>query len=224
MKINPLKLMLTGLFVLAGTQLHAADGPLRAPTPRAGLFFEEVWQQLPKGGEYPVTPQNVVNQDLDLKLYGPQGDRIGMGGIADNDTNPPHIWTGECGAGCSFALRSKTRYADLTGTARIMVQTKTSGFHKVHPFIKLADGTTYIGDLAIGNSRDFLYTEFRIDELTWNGFDAQTGLTMRAKVEKPDLSKVDEIGFTDLSPGSGHGQQGWSDVGTIRVYANAVPR
>ena len=34
----------------------------------------------------------------------------------------------------------------------------------------------------------------------------------------------DEIGYVDLIPGSGHGAGGWSDVGAIEVYANAVKR
>jgi hypothetical protein len=43
-------------------------------------------------------------------------------------------------------------------------------------------------------------------------------------VEKPDLSKVDEVGFTDLMPGSGHGPGGWSDVAQIEVYGKPVKR
>jgi len=39
-----------------------------------------------------------------------------------------------------------------------------------------------------------------------------------------DLSKVDEIGFADLSPGSGHGDGGYSDVSWIEVYGKPVPR
>jgi hypothetical protein len=39
-----------------------------------------------------------------------------------------------------------------------------------------------------------------------------------------DLSKVDEIGFTDLMPGSGHGDGGYSDLGWIEVYGKPVPR
>jgi hypothetical protein len=39
-----------------------------------------------------------------------------------------------------------------------------------------------------------------------------------------NLSKVDEIGFADLTPGSGHGQGGYSDVGRIEVYGKPVPR
>jgi hypothetical protein len=34
-------------------------------------------------------------------------------------------------------------------------------------------------------------------------------------IEKPDLSKVDEFGFADLMPGTGHGSGGWINVGKI---------
>jgi hypothetical protein len=43
-------------------------------------------------------------------------------------------------------------------------------------------------------------------------------------MDRADLSKVDEIGFVDLMPSSGHGQGGWSDVAQIEVYATPVPR
>ena len=43
-------------------------------------------------------------------------------------------------------------------------------------------------------------------------------------VEKPDLSRVDEIGFADLMPGSGHGWGGFVNVGRIDVYGTPVKR
>jgi hypothetical protein len=43
-------------------------------------------------------------------------------------------------------------------------------------------------------------------------------------VDKPDLSKVDEVGFVDLIPASGHGPGGWSDVAQIEVYGKPVAR
>ncbi len=43
-------------------------------------------------------------------------------------------------------------------------------------------------------------------------------------VEKPDLTRVDEVGFVDLMPGSGHGPGGWSDVAAIEVYGKPVKR
>jgi len=40
----------------------------------------------------------------------------------------------------------------------------------------------------------------------------------------PDLSKVDEVGFADLIPGSGHGTGGWVHFGSLEVYGKPVPR
>ena len=39
-----------------------------------------------------------------------------------------------------------------------------------------------------------------------------------------DLSKVEAVGFADLTPGSGHGLGGFSDMGWIEVYGKAVAR
>lgn len=226
------KLVLAALFTLAGIQSAgaAAEGGAipRGPAPRPGLFFEETWQQIPKGGENPISQDHVANPKLELKLYGPQHELLQVVGVPVGepgyDANPVHTWSGLCGAGCTFAFRHKDAYADLTGAARIMVQSKTSGFHKIHPFIKLADGSTYIGDIELGQTYDFLFDEFRIEQVRWIAFNTELGVTRGNLLDSIDLSKVDEIGFTDLQPGADHGPGGWSDVAVVRVYANAVPR
>jgi hypothetical protein len=43
-------------------------------------------------------------------------------------------------------------------------------------------------------------------------------------VEKPDLSKVDEIGWAQLMPGSGHGVGGFVAVSKFEVWGKPVPR
>ena len=218
--------LLTILSVVSFSIYAAAEGgaPPPPPAPRAGLFFEEAWQQLPKGGENPISQAHISNPALELKLYGPKSDQLQITGFDGNDTNPTHTWSGLCGAGCTFAFRHTDAFADLTGSARMMVQSKTSGFHKIHPFIKLADGTTYIGDYELGQTTDFLFQEFRFQQVKWISFNTETGFTRGNLVDTIDLSRVDEIGFTDLQPGADHGPGGWSDVAVVRVYANAVPR
>jgi len=206
----------------------APDGAPRLPTPRPGLFFEETWQQVPAGGEQPISQAHLTNASLELKTYGPKNEELQITGIAVGepgyDANPIHTWSGLCGAGCTFAFKHRDSYADLTGAARIMVQSKTSGFHKIHPFVKLADGKTYIGNLDFGQTSDFLFTEFRIQDVQWIEFNTETGVTRGNLLPSIDLGKVDEIGFTDLQPGADHGPGGWSDVAVVRVYANAVAR
>jgi hypothetical protein len=219
------RLAALGALALSLMGAAAGDGQApRGPAPRAGLLFEENWQQLPQGGENPIVQAHVANPALELKLYGPNNAHLQVTGIPGSDTNPIHTWSGECGAGCTFAFRHRDAYADLSSGARIMVQSKTSGFHKIHPFIKLADGSTYIGDYTFGQTLDFLFTEFRIEEVRWIAFNTELGVTRGNLVANIDLSRVDEIGFTDLQPGADHGPGGWSDVAVVRVYANAVPR
>jgi len=94
----------------------------------------------------------------------------------------------------------------------------------VHPILKLADGSWLAGDVAQGELLDWHESEFSIADVRWIKFDPERGVTVGNPIDKPDLSKVDEIGFSDLMPASGHGPGGWSDVGKIEVYAKPVPR
>ncbi|MDC0598898.1 hypothetical protein OAP18_03575 [Gammaproteobacteria bacterium] len=220
-KLSLLVLISASLLTLTGAA--APGGGRFAPPPRPALFFEEHWQQIPGGGENPISQAHVANPDLELVLYGPKHDELQITGIAGSDSNPIHTWSGLCGAGCVFAFKHQDYYADLTGAARIMVQSKTSGFHKIRPFIKLADGTALVGNVEIGNTADFLFTEFRISDVRWLTFNTDLGVT-RGNFVDLDLSRVDEIGFVDLQPGADHGPGGWSDVAVIRVYANQVER
>lgn len=214
------KLFVLVLATFTTGSLFAAEGPASRP----GLLWEEAWHMM-KEGEHPLSQGDVSNPALELKIYGLEGpEGIQINGVQGNEANPPHTWNGVCGAGCTFALRHRNSYADLTGLARIMVQAKTSGFNKIRPFIKLADGTTLVGDLELSNLNDFLFTEFRVSDVKWMTFNTEMGITRGNPLPEVDLSRVDEIGFTDLQPGAGHGPGGWSDVGAIRVYANAVPR
>jgi hypothetical protein len=129
-----------------------------------------------------------------------------------------------CTSPCAFTLRDKTNFADLTGLARIKMVTKTSGYHKVHPLVKLADGTMLVGDREEGSPVDWLESDIAVSDLKWRKMDPERAVTTGDWVNAPNLSKVDEIGFVDLMPGSGHGQGGWSDVGKIEVYAKQVKR
>ena len=58
----------------------------------------------------------------------------------------------------------------------------------------------------------------------WLRLDISAVVTKGNFVDKPDLSKVDEIGFVDLAPGSGHGPGGWIDVAAFEVFGKPVKR
>jgi hypothetical protein len=94
--------------------------------------------------------------------------------------------------------------------------------------IKLADGTWLVGDYGEGaassNSTVFLENEFSIAAVRWLTLDITKVVTRGTWVDKPDLSRVDEVGFADLMPGSGHGWGGFINVSRIEVYGRPVKR
>jgi hypothetical protein len=213
------------ILAMAGVAL-AQEGRGRGagPARRPGLFFREEWGQTDKGGEHPTGPESVTNPNLELKLYGPSGKDILLTGARGNEGNPIHLWTGMCTSPCAVALRDKTSMADLSGLARIRWTTKMSGLHQVRPIVKLADGRWLVGDRAEGTVADWQVSEINFNELRWLALDIEKVVTKGNFVPNVDLSKVDEIGYVDLMPGSGHGPGGWSDVAAIEVYGNPVTR
>ena len=215
---------------------QASPAPQTQSNPRVPpLFFTETWKQT--GLERDVDNDVLSNSNLELHLYGPTSKQIQIAPTTPNNRqDPPNLWTGICNGPVAATLRHKNNFVDLTGRAKIRWQTRAAGFHVVRPVLKLADGTWLIGDHADGDgtTENFVETEFSIASVRWLRLDINTVTTVHAErqtppeigrwVEKPDLTKVDEIGFADLMPGSGHGQGGWSDVGRIEVYAKPVKR
>ena len=192
---------------------------------RPPLFFKEEWKQTEKGGEHPVDISTALsNPNLELKLYGPTAKEFLMTGAAGDENNPTHLWTGMCTSPCAATLRDKANMVDLSGLARIKWNTKMSGFHQVRPLIKLADGTFLVGDHADGTTSDWLWSEIALADVKWLKIDVATGVTKGNVVPNVDLTKVDEVGYIDLMPGSGHGPGGWSDVAQIEVYGRPVKR
>lgn len=221
-------------FALAFATQALAQTPAAAPqsggrgagrATRPPLFFKEEWKQTEKGGEHPIVFDSTLsNPSLELKVYGPSSKELLLTGDAGNELNPIHVWTGMCTTPCAVAFRHKAAYADLTGLARLRWNTKVSGFHKIRPIVKLADGTWLVGDHTDGTVRDWLFTEFSFGDVRWMKLDINRAVTTGTLLDNVDLSKVDEIGFVDLMPGSGHGQGGWVDVAQVEVYGASVPR
>jgi hypothetical protein len=149
--------------------------------------------------------------------------------VAGAPTDPPNLWTGVCQTAVAVTLRHKASLANLTVPgARIKWVTRTSGFHVVRPVLKLADGTFVVGDSGDGgqssNSQLFVQSEVALANVRWLSLDIARVVTRGDKWVQPDLSKVDEIGFADLYPGSGHGWGGFVNVARMEVYGASVKR
>ena len=207
-------------------------GPPRINMP--SVFFREDWTR-PAGqpGQVPVTAANLSNQDLELKVYGLDAKDLMISGVADDPTGPLNLWNGLCTEPVAATLRDKKNYVDLTGLGKIRWITRASGYHMVRPVVKLADGTMLVGDHTDASTTTFLESEFAFTGLRWIKLDPQRVVTTgvygpageaSAWIDHPDLSKVDEVGYADLMPGSGHGSGGWVNVSRIEVFGKPVAR
>jgi len=198
------------------------------------LVMKVEWHAIPglTGGRPGVPDQvavkqgHIVDANVELKQYGAAAKLLTANG------DPSSVWSGEVDAPFAVTFRQKDNYLDLTGAARIRWITKTSGFHVVRPVLRLADGTLMVGDLASANVPMLALTEFPIATIRWVKLDPMRVVTVSSPgnsnneiwVQNPDLSKVDEVGFADLMPASGHGTGGYIHVGSIEVYGHPVAR
>ena len=208
-------------------------GPGRGPIPQPTLILREYFQREEGArGQTPLSPANMTNRDLELKVYGKDAKDLTISGAATGAT-PINLWTGLSTEPIAVLLRDKRNYLDLSGLAKMKWQTRASAFHLVRPVVKLADGTMLVGDHAESNTTTFLESEFAFYGVRWVKLDPERVVTTgvygpvgdaASWIEHPDLSKVDEVGFADLMPGTGHGSGGWVNVGHLEVYGKLVPR
>ena len=207
------------LLFLGAAGLVAGQPVKLGDSGRPPLFFREDFKET--AAATPITQDHLTNSNLMLALYGP-----GKSGMkkSHHDTpadDPFYIWDGTCEGNCAATLRDKNSYANLTGLAKIRWRTKQSGFRRLHVIVKLEGGAWLVSELAEGVSSDWRESEISIQDLTWRKLDIRT-MVEAAPVERPDLSHVDEIGWSTLMTGGGTPAS--SRVDWIEVYGRAIPR
>jgi hypothetical protein len=153
----------------------------------------------------PLSADVVTDPNLEIRTYGDGKNIVVSIGKAATD---PHTFDGLCERPCGMTFRDKRNYFDLRGRAKIKWTVIVSGFHRAQPLIKLADGTLLVGDQAHGSTADWQQSEVSFSEVRWLVLDGARGVTLGKWVEHPDLSKVDEVGYFDVIPGSGVHQAG----------------
>lgn len=88
-------------------------------------------------------------------------------------------------------------------------------------------------DHADASTTMFLESEFPFAGLRWMKLDIDLVVTIGRYgplgeasnwADPPDLSKVDELGFVDLMPGSDHGSDGWVNVASFEFYGTTLKR
>ena len=238
-------LILSTVMVLGlGVNVFAQEGetdlrPGKASKATSLLFRED----FPSGGSRhaPLTQERIGNPNLELKMYGPggvsgDGETYGIRLSYEEDQVYPGklasmVYSGVVKGSWAVMLKDKNNYLDLRDTARIHWRVPARGLHTLRPVLRLADGTMWVADYAEPLSTYFHENEiFLVDIPRWRKVNPETMGEARVQAREPlwqvdlNLSKVDEIGFTDLMSGAGDGTQGNTSVDWIEVYGNPVPR
>ena len=186
---------------------------------RPSLFFREDWKEIPAAT--PVTQDHVVNKDLLLGLYGPGRDSIKKSHHDTPADDPYYIWSGLCRGTWLVTLKKAGAYVDLSGQAKIIWRSEQAGLRCLHLVIKLADGSWFVSEQCDDHSQDWRLREFNIVDIDWYKLDINM-VTEGRPAGSINLSKVDEIGFTDLMPGGG--SDACSRLDWIEVYGKPVDR
>jgi len=205
--------------LLLGFILIALDVSGQAEAYRPGLAFREDWKEIP--AETPVTQKHVNHPDLILGLYGPGRDSIKKSHHDTPADDPWYIWSGTCTGNWALALQYRDMDLDLSSYSRIRWRSKQFGFRELHIILKLDDGSWLVSRESDSYSGDWRIREFIIDDLEWYSLDIET-VTEIAPVPDPDLSRVREVGFTDLMKGGM--SAACSRLDWIEVYAYLVER
>lgn len=187
------------------------------------LFFHEDWNELPPYEvmtRYSLTQADVRSKDLTQNLYGP-----GQDSIKKRHHGTPkdayYVYTGFCRSTWALTLTNKNFNADLTGNAVVRVRMRNSGFRQLHVIIKLVNGTWLVSDLSAGSTSLWQFHDFIVKDIKWSLLDIKAIVEGNPAIN-PDLTQVEEIGFTDLM--NGGLSASCSRVDWIEVYANSVKK
>ena len=202
---------LTILACLAVVAIAAKAGAENA------LFFREDTRDIPAA--LPITQEHVANPELALGLYGPGKSGIKKSYHETTKNDPHYIWSGQCKGNWAVAFARKNATADLGGS-QAQIRLRTKNYQRtVYVILKTPDGWL-VSNQSTGSSRDWQTIILRISDMSWSKLDIKT-VTRGAKVAKPNLKQVSEIGFTDLKPGGG--SKACSRVDWIEVWT-AMPK
>lgn len=194
------------------------------------MIFHEGWTRAPLA--QPITQSNLANQNLTLHIYGdPNQIRKAMHPLDD------YTYTGETTTNWALTVSDRTSLWDATGGGKIRFKTQNTGYRFLHVVIKTADGRYFASEEGAGESSVWIETDYIFQDLHWRNLlmtDTPSNASNRRQPDPkrvpiiptskgtPDLTQLDEVGFSDLMEG------GWipatSRVAFFELYGKAVPR
>jgi hypothetical protein len=196
----------------------------------APLIFEETWNNLPMA--QPMTQAHLSNRNLTLHLY---GDVSAIRKSAHPTEN--YTYTGESVTNWAVTFSEPGSLYNLSRNGKVRLKTRNSGWRLTHIVIRTADGRYFVSEEGNGESTYWIERDYILADLTWRNLmmeDRPTNASNQRQPDPkrtpiiptsrgtPDLTKIEEIGFSDLMPG------GWipasSRVNAFSVFGAKTPR
>jgi len=204
-------------FCLLGLMVIAGCGTTGTVSERADLFFREDWKETPP--VTPVTQEHVANPQLLLSRHGPGRDFIRKSNHDHIPNDPWYIWSGMCKGNWALTLEKKDALVDLSSNGQIRWRTKQAGPHVLKVVLGLDDGTWLVSEQGFGETPDWHEFSVDIDILKWRSLDINT-VEAGGRIEKPNLSRVKSVGWTDLMKGGA--SKACTRVDWIEVYGREI--
>jgi hypothetical protein len=186
---------------------------------RPALFFREDWKEIPAAA--PVTQEHVNNPDLIMSRHGPGEAGIKKSHHDQPADDPYYIWSGQADGNWAVSLRHSSLMVDLSGLAKIRWRSKQAGFRQLRIILKTPLGDWLVSDQSDPASADWRIREFNLGDIRWRRLDIKQ-VVEGNWVEAPDLSRIEEVGWTDLMRGGE--SAACSRLDWIEVYGKPVSR
>lgn len=227
---------LAGFLLALGmtTAVAQEEGGGRRPTVPS-LFMKVEWvrpqSQADTKVRYVPVQANIADANVAMQFYGAAG-QILTTGNPGNDAAPYGVWSGTADGPFAVTFKHKGgNLMDLSGLGYVRWAVKTSGFHVARPMIRVG-GQLLVADIEFSAIPKVVTREFSLTNARWVKLDPNRLVTLNSGpsptndiwAPAPDLTKVEEFGFIDLMPGSGHGTGGWIQIGNVEIFAKSVAK
>jgi len=178
------------------------------------LYFREDWKEIPFA--LPITPDHVNNPDLRMETHGPGRLGIKKSNHEEIENDPFYVWSGQCKMSWGLSLKKQGKLVDLSSnTAKVSWRSRQSGGRKLFLLLKLPGERWFVSEQFDQGEDEWHDHSFKISDLTWRYFSV-IKCVGEEKVSTPDLSGVEQIGFTDQQ--AGNGSKFSSRLDWIEVY------
>ena len=203
------------------------------------LLFREDWAETPWA--LPITQEHVANPELKLHLYGGAVDFLKKSHHDDIENDPFYVWSGEIRRtdvwGATLGYKDGTA-VDLSGDASLKWRTRQSGDHCLHIILRTLGGDWLVSQAVDPATPDWRVTTHIFSSLSWKTLDADridfanavdfpepNGIDDANAVElpKPDLTRIVEVGFTDMKTCTGSPQSSRVDWMEVWGYPRPAP-